>query len=343
MRILAIDVGTGTQDIMIYDTEKELENSIKLVLPSPHLYISQQIRETENDINFTGEIMGGGKIKKSILEHMEKGYDVVMDPVCARTIRDNLEQVKALGIKIADSSEEYKDYTRIEMGDINITKLSEFLLGYDLEFDFDRIAIAVQDHGYNENMGDRDFRFEKIRQKVSEPISPLEFGFNCEIPDYFTRMNAVRRQIENEGISEIPLVMDTKFASIAGMCYDEIAKKLESYIVIDIGNGHTTAASIENGKIQGVFEHHTSSLTGESLERYIKRLASGEITHEEVHEDFGHGAHVINPISEMEKVIVSGPKRELIEKTGLDWHHAAPGGDVMMTGTVGLIKTAMER
>ena len=49
MRILAIDVGTGTQDIMIYDTEKELENSIKLVLPSPHLYISQQIKEIEND------------------------------------------------------------------------------------------------------------------------------------------------------------------------------------------------------------------------------------------------------------------------------------------------------
>ena len=41
MRILAIDVGTGTQDIMIYDDEKELENSIKLVLPSPHLLISQ--------------------------------------------------------------------------------------------------------------------------------------------------------------------------------------------------------------------------------------------------------------------------------------------------------------
>ena len=38
MRILAIDVGTGTQDIMIYDTEKELENAMKLVLPSPHLF-----------------------------------------------------------------------------------------------------------------------------------------------------------------------------------------------------------------------------------------------------------------------------------------------------------------
>ena len=328
MRILAIDVGTGTQDIMIYDTEKELENSIKLVLPSPHLYISQQIRETENDIYFTGEIMGGGKIKKSLLEHMEKGYKVVMEPTCAKTIRDNIEQVKSLGIEIADENKDYTDYTKIKLGDINIKKLSEFLLGYDLDLDFDEIAIAVQDHGYNENMGDRDFRFEKIRQKVSHPISPLEFGFKEDMPEYFTRMQAVRRQIKDEGIEKLPLVMDTKFASIAGMCYDEVASRLDSFIVIDIGNGHTTAASIENGKIQGVFEHHTSSLTGESLERYIKRLASGEITHEEVHEDFGHGAHVLNPITEIEKVIVSGPKRELIEKTNLDWHHAAPGEEL---------------
>ena len=343
MRILAIDVGTGTQDIMIYDTEKELENSIKLVLPSPHLFISQRIRETENDIYFTGEIMGGGKIKNTILEHMEKGYNVVMEPTCAKTIRDDIKQVESFGIKIADADEDYDSYTKIALGDIDITKLSEFLLGYDLEFDFDKIAIAVQDHGYNENMVDRDFRFEKIREKVSEPITPLEFGFIDEIPEYFTRMNAVRRQVEGEGIEVIPLVMDTKFASIAGMCYDEVASKLNSFIVIDIGNGHTTAASIENGKIQGVFEHHTSSLTGESLERYIKRLASGEITHEEVYNDHGHGAHVLNPISELEKVIVSGPKRELIEKTNLDWHHAAPGGDVMMTGTVGLIKTIQDR
>lgn len=343
MRILAIDVGTGTQDIMIYDTQKELENSIKLVLPSPHLFISQQIKEIENDIYFKGEIMGGGKIKNSIIEHMKKGYKVVMEATCAKTIRDNLDQVKAIGIEIADKNKNYKDYTKITLGDINIKKLSEFLLGYDLEFDFDKIAIAVQDHGYNENMGDRDFRFEKIREKVKEPISPLEFGFVEDLPDYFTRMQAVARTIKNEGIEDLPLIMDTKFASIAGMCYDEVALKLKSFIVIDIGNGHTTAASIENGKIQGVFEHHTSSLTGESLERYMKRLASGEITHEEVHEDHGHGAHVLNPISKIEKVIVSGPKRELIEKTNLDWHHAAPGGDVMMTGTIGLIKTIQGR
>ena len=96
---------------------------------------------------------------------VEKGYKVVMEPTCAKTIRDNLEQVKSIGIEIADENKDYSNYSKITMGDINITKLSEFLLGYDLEFDFDKIAIAVQDHGYNENMGDRDFRFEKIREK----------------------------------------------------------------------------------------------------------------------------------------------------------------------------------
>lgn len=34
MKILAIDVGTGTEDILLYDSEKEIENSMKLVIPS---------------------------------------------------------------------------------------------------------------------------------------------------------------------------------------------------------------------------------------------------------------------------------------------------------------------
>ena len=75
-----------------------------------------EIREIENDIYFEGEIMGGGKIKRSILEHMEKGYKVVMEPVCAKTIRDDLEQVKAIGIEIADETHDYKDFTKIKMG-----------------------------------------------------------------------------------------------------------------------------------------------------------------------------------------------------------------------------------
>ena len=343
MKILAIDIGTGTQDIMIYDTQKEIENSIKLVLPSPHLYISQIINHSTQNLYFTGEIMGGGKIKQSIINHMKKGYDVVMQERCAKTIRDNIDQVKSYGINIADENKDYSSYQQIQLGDISIKKLTDFLRQFDLNFEFDKIAVAVQDHGYSTQMGDRDFRFEKITEKLKKAVTPFEFAFKNDLPQYYTRMQAVKRCLEKENIAQESLIMDTKFASIAGMCFDDLAKELDSYIVVDIGNGHTTAASIEDSKIKGIFEHHTSNLTPENIERYIKRLASGEITNKEIYDDHGHGAHVISPISKIEKVIVTGPKRHLIEKTNLDWHNSTPAGDVMMTGTVGLIETMMRR
>ena len=344
MKTLAIDIGTGTQDIIYYNDEKEVENSIKLVLPSPHLLIGQKIRNTKNNIYFYGEIMGGGKLKNAILEHMKEGYDVVMEKQCAKTIRDDLKQVEAYGIKTVNKEDidKYKNYSKIKLTDIDIDKLSEFLKEYDLDFKFDNIAIAVQDHGYNKDMGDRNFRFEKIREKLNKPLKPEEFGWYGNIPEYYSRMKSVENTLKNKTkteIKNIPLIMDTKFASICGMCYDDESKKLNSYIVTDIGNGHTTTASIENGKIQGVFEHHTRNLTSESLERYIKKLANGTLTNEEIYNDHGHGAHVLNPIKKIEKVIVTGPKRSLIENTNLDYHEACPGGDVMMTGTIGLIKS----
>ncbi|WP_295722209.1 DUF1786 domain-containing protein [uncultured Methanobrevibacter sp.] len=344
MKILAIDIGTGTQDIIYYDSNREIENSIKLVLPSPHILIGQKIKKTKNNIYFDGEIMGGGKLKDKIIEHIKKGYKVAMEEHCGKTIRDNLNQVESYGIEIVynDNTKDYSDYTKITLKDIDIDKLSNFIREYDLDYDFGHIAIAVQDHGYNENMGDRDFRFEKIKEKLSKPVKPEEFGFMENVPKYYTRMKSIENILNNHTEMEIknkPLIMDTKFASICGMCYDRKSKKLNSYIVMDIGNGHTTAASIENGKIQGVFEHHTSNLTKKSIVKYVEKLAEGTLTNEEIYKDHGHGAHIINPIEKIEKVIVTGPRREIIEDTELDYYHANPGGDVMMTGTIGLIKS----
>jgi uncharacterized protein (DUF1786 family) len=34
MRILAIDMGTGTQDILVFDSADAVENNVKLVVPS---------------------------------------------------------------------------------------------------------------------------------------------------------------------------------------------------------------------------------------------------------------------------------------------------------------------
>lgn len=344
MRILAIDVGTGTEDIMLYNDEDLIENAMKLVIPSPHLTIAQKIAKIENDVYFDGVIMGGGKLKRRCIEHMEKGYKVAFEPLAAKTIRDNIDQVKSCGFEVVEDpdDEKYSSYTKLTLSDIDVVKLEEIFSSFDLDLKIDELIIAVQDHGYSEGMGDRDFRFEKIREKLPEPLPPEIFAMEIdEVPEYFTRMQSVIKTVANSNPEFKPVIMDTKFASIVGMTYDEYVSNLNSYIVADIGNGHTTVASIEDGKIQGIFEHHTSNLVKapEKIEILIKSLADGTIKHEDVHDDYGHGAFALNPISKIEKVIVAGPKRTLIEETDLDYHYAAPAGDVMMTGTVGLVKS----
>lgn len=342
MKILAIDIGAGTQDILFYNSEKEIENSIKLVLPSPPVIIVDKIKKHTNlgnNLYFDGTIMGGGKIKQTIVSHMENGYEAVMEENSARTIKDDLKVVENLDIEIVEEDSylydpKYSNYSKITLKDIDIEELSSTISKYDINFNFDEVAVAAQDHGFSDKMGDRDFRFEKIREKLSEPLAVEEMGFNGNVPGYFSRMKAIEQTLDGCN----PVIMDSKFASVCGACTDPEVAKLNSFAVMDIGNGHTMATSIENGKIQGVFEHHTSSLTPEKIEDLIEKLVQGTITHEEVHNDNGHGAHVINPLSKLEKVVVTGPRRNIIEKTQLNYYNASPGGDVMMTGPVGLIK-----
>ena len=34
MRLLSIDMGTGTQDILVFDSDRRIENNVKMILPS---------------------------------------------------------------------------------------------------------------------------------------------------------------------------------------------------------------------------------------------------------------------------------------------------------------------
>ncbi|MDI6723838.1 MAG: DUF1786 domain-containing protein [Methanobacterium sp.] len=339
MKILTVDVGVGTQDIMFYDSTQPIENSPKLVMPSPTKIIANKIRKSNEDLFINGETMGGGPVNRAIKDHIDKGYKVYMTEYAARTVRDNLEYVKSTGINIISQNEAegYKDLKNIELKDVDLESIKEALSKFDVEPDFDFLGIAVQDHGYMEGMGDRNFRFMKIKEILDTPKKPEQFAYFGNAPDYFTRINAVFRMFKKYNLS----VMDSKFASVCGATCDRYVKTLKKFIVMDIGNGHTLAAAFDNGEIYGVFEHHTRSLTPEKIEKYVNKLAKGTITHEEVHSDHGHGAWSLAPIGEFEAVIATGPRRKILEETDFNVHYAAPAGDVMMTGPAGLIKAIM--
>ena len=45
MKILALDIGAGTEDVLLYDDEKpSIENCIKMVLPSPSNVFATQVK-----------------------------------------------------------------------------------------------------------------------------------------------------------------------------------------------------------------------------------------------------------------------------------------------------------
>ena len=44
MRVLCVDIGTGTQDIYLYDSQIDIENGFKLVVPAPTMIVRRKLQ-----------------------------------------------------------------------------------------------------------------------------------------------------------------------------------------------------------------------------------------------------------------------------------------------------------
>ena len=74
--ILAIDVGSGTQDILLYQQGMPMENCVQMILPSPTRIIAQKIHEatvSKRNIFLTGNTMGGGPCSSAVEKHLQTG------------------------------------------------------------------------------------------------------------------------------------------------------------------------------------------------------------------------------------------------------------------------------
>jgi uncharacterized protein (DUF1786 family) len=349
MKILAIDIGAGTEDILLYDDEKRsIENCIKMVLPSPSKVFAAKVRTATrqgNDLFVKGDTIGGGAFVHALRKHVEAGLRASMTENAAYTVRNNLDQVKEIGIEIVqDSGPENFEGETIVLEEVNIDKLRGLLKFFGETFsDIDFVAIAVQDHGvFPEEMSNRRFRINKMRELLQKNPKPEAFAFTeNEIPPYYPRMksavHALKRQLPNARV----LVMDTSPDAILGCLMDPVVEKVDPILAVNVGNGHTMAAIISRDKITAVLEHHTRLLNPQKMERLLRDFADGKLSNEEVFEDNGHGMFYLSKppgFSEIEKVVVTGPNRNILDKTNLPVHFATPAGDVMMTGPIGLVE-----
>src|SRR5512135_1661608 len=247
MKILAIDVGTGTQDILLFDTGTEVENCLQMVMPSPTVLVARQIRNATaqgEDILLTGTIMGGGPSSWAADDHLRAGRRVFETPSAAKSFNDDLAEVEKSGVKVVSEDEAVRlmPVRRIDMRDVDLAALESAFASFGLDLAFDALAVAVFDHG-NAPPGysDRLFRFEFLAERIKAMNSPAAFAFmRDQIPPRLTRMQSVADSVTVDGPV---LVMDTAPAAILGAMEDDRvrAHMAGSSFVVNVGNFHTLA------------------------------------------------------------------------------------------------------
>ena len=339
MRILAIDIGAGTQDILLFDPEKNIENCTSLVLPTPSKIFAERLRRIEGDVYIHGDTIGGGPLARAILQHLRKGYRVNMEESAAYSIRNDLDEVRSMGVEVGERPQS-GSFQDLKIHEIDLPVLIDFLSRFGENPDVDVIAVAVQDHGVSpKGFSDRIFRFEKMEAMLRRNNNPASFHFlEDEVPGYCLRMKSAVHAIRRT--SSVPvLVMDTAFSAILG-CLDETPGPS---LIVNVGNGHAIAALLVEKKIAGLYEHHTHELTPKRLEEELGLFMRGELNSERVYEENGHGVITLEPFQGEVSVIVTGPNRQIFIGTSMKFIFSAPGGNTMMTGPMGLVKAALSR
>ncbi len=368
MRILAVDVGTGTQDILLFDSDLEVENCFKLVMPSPTMTVARTVKaatQRGEPVLLTGVTMGGGPSTWATRDHAQAGYTVYATPDAARSFNDDLDAVVSeMGIQIVSEDEaetlrKQNGVRHVELKDLDYAGIAHAFESFGLElsreYQIDLVAVAVFDHG-NAPPGysDRQFRFDYLADQLDKTKNTAKasdrpgwfsaFAFHAEnIPPIMTRMQAAADAYAAENVDTPLVVMDTAPAAVLGALMDPWVGRREQLIVANVGNFHTLAFRLGPERIEGIFEHHTGLIDRDRLDDLIAALAGGTLTHETVFQDHGHGAllYTQDPMP-LDFLGITGPRRSLMRTSRHSPYFAVPYGDMMIAGCFGLVRVCAD-
>jgi uncharacterized protein (DUF1786 family) len=354
MKILAIDIGAGTRDILLFDARKQLENCIKMVLPSPSPLLAARVDALDDageDLFVDGHTVGGGSFSRAIKRHLASGNRVYMTAATAYTMRNNLEDVAGLGVEIREDPPPGFSGAVLHADELDLAPIVDLLgsVGEDLD-GLAAVAVAVQDHGsYRTGESNRKTRLAHMRRRLEKNADPLALSYLAdEVPAAFPRMVSAAGRLREQLPRTPALIMDTAPAAVSGCLADPkvTARAGGNLLVINAGNGHTLACILGGGKVVALLEHHTKRLEPVPFASYLESFCRGEARDDDEYMASGHGLFYISDPPGMEAldmIAITGPNRELLAGSGLDFYYPSPGGDMMMTGPMGLVKAALSQ
>lgn len=334
-RILAIDVGAGTQDVLVFDPEREPENCLKMVLPSQTQLVASRVRAATaagRPIHLQGTVMGGGASTDALKDHLAAGLTLSATASAGQTIHNDLDKVHALGVDIC--SDPPSGALVIHTGDVDLAALETALTPFGVPVP-ERIAVAVQDHGYRPGAGNNEVRFEYLQSLLASGGELRRMVYTTP-PAGMTRMEGVQQAIPGATL------MDTGAAAVLGVLGDpRVAEAVatDGAILVNVGNMHTFATLVRGRRLYGLFEQHTGGITPQIIAGLVDRLRDATLDTERFRETFdGHGAALAPEYREVGPfrfVAITGPRRRLAH--GLGYYEAAPHGDMMLSGSWGLV------
>jgi uncharacterized protein (DUF1786 family) len=352
MRILAVDVGTGTQDILLFDSEQELENAVQLILPSPTVVVGEQIRAATRRgqaVVLDGVTMGGGPCAWAAEAQVKAELPLAATLAAARTFDDDPAKIAAMGVQII-AEDEVAGWVaggaaHVTMRDFDPAAILQAVAGFGVDPHVDALAVAVFDHGNAPpDVSDRRFRFDYLAGRLAaggrDDLTAFAF-LRDAIPLEMTRLAAAARSVTGP-LADLPLLaMDTGPAAVLGALEDPAvaAAARRDALVVNLGNFHTLAFHLVGGRVAGLFEHHTGELSAAQLAAFLARLAAGTLTNAEIFDSQGHGALVLDGGDRAPALCaVTGPRRALLPALPWPAYAAVPYGDMMLTGCFGLLR-----
>ncbi len=354
MRILAVDVGTGTQDILLFDSGQPIENALQLIMPSPTQIAAGRIRratEQGRAVSLTGVLAGGGPCHWALEDHLRAGLAAYATREAATTFDDDLENVERMGVTlVAEKEATNGDAEQILLRDLDLDAIYKALAAFDVSSSFDGLALGCLDHGAAPpGYSDRLFRFDHLRRVVEERNDLRAFAFlSHEIPEYLTRARALIASAD----ADAPTVfLDTGPAAALGALQDDSVGRTEEQLILNLGNMHALAFHLRGTRILSLYEHHTGEVNAAQIEDFSERLLTGDLRHEEVFDSMGHGVFYASGATRIEApvakgrpmVAVTGPQRGKLRGSRLSPYFAVPHGDMMVSGCFGLLWAFAEK
>ena len=347
-RFLLIDVGAGTMDVLYFDDQTDM--CYKAVVQSPVQSVAQRLSEISGNLIITGCEMGGGPVTQ-VLRNRTRTDQIVISESAAATLHHERDRVTDWGITVvsdqqSESLRTKPDYHHFHLCDIDRDWLEQIVGGFQVPFSFDIVGICAQDHGVPPaGTSHLEYRHRLYRARLDRSPYPHALLYHAtQVPPTMNRLTSIARSATDLPAQEI-YVMDSGMAAILGATMDMSARHKKNRLVLDIATSHTVGAAVEGEELAGFFEYHTRDISLDRLESLIMDLADGELTHEQILNEGGHGAYIRKAFGfkNSEIIVATGPKRKMLEGSRLPITLGAPWGDNMMTGTVGLLEAIRRR